>query len=70
MEKIIGIYEYNYKKLPIKKSLKKERNKKMKKYVFNKERFIENMFILGVIIATNIFLYYFMNNLEYFITTI
>lgn len=42
----------------------------MKKYVFNKERFIENMFILGGIVAINIFLYYFLNNLEYFITTI
>ena len=44
--------------------------KKNKKYKFNKEKFSENMFIATGIVVMNIYLFYVLNNIEFFITTL
>lgn len=41
-----------------------------KKYKLNKERFFMNLFIISYLIGMNIFLFYVLNNIEKFITTL
>lgn len=43
---------------------------KTKKYTFNKERFTNNLFILNSIVIMNIIIFFIMNNIENFITTL
>lgn len=43
---------------------------KSKKYVFNKERFFTNIFILTLFGGINSYIFYVLNNLEKFITTL